>query len=1067
MYKKYLLIVLYILIVQQLKAQGTLQGKVMDVDQITPLIGATVTVINGNTKTQTNAEGYFSLANYSAGTRLQISFIGYQSLDTVLRKINNEALFYLKAVSSDLQEVVVNSGYQQIKKERLTGAYTQVDQKLLNRVVSANILDRLDGNVSGLVFNRTNQSNDISIRGRSTLFGTAQPLIVIDDFPYEGDISNINPNDVASITILKDAAAASVWGTRAGNGVIVITTKKGSLGQALKVSLNMNATVAQKPDVFYAPRMSTGDFIDIEKSLFNKGFYSTAENSANHEALSPVVELLIKKRDGLLSAAVADAQINALRQLDVRNDISKYLYQDALKQQYYLQLAGGGKAQSFQFSMGYDKEEGALVKNGKERYSFNFGNQLYLLKDRLSIKPQLSFIYSHAQLNNPGEQALSLSSSSSFIYPYAQLMDANGQAATLTHQYRKNFVDNAVPSGLLDWSYQPLNDINANKHDKNNYDYRAGLSTQYTFNPSLAVTLNYQFNLSNGLESNLQIKDSWYTRDQINSFSILNPDGSVTRNIPVGSILDEGEGQLRSHNLRLQANYSHLWAGKHELNALAGTELRDQSNILKNNRQYGYQEESATYQLVDYLSYFPLNYYTGRYSRVLYADGRTELTDRFLSYFANAAYTYAGKYTATLSGRLDRSNLFGVATNQKGVPLGSVGIRWDVQKEKFYHLDPIPRLALRMSFGYNGNIDKTLSAYTTALTIANSFITALPYARVINPPNPSLKWERTKILNWGLDFETKSNRVTGSIDFYLKNGLDLIGDAPLPPSVGLDVFRGNTSNTKGKGIDIDLHSRNLTQQFKWSTDYLMSYATDQVTSYSDESPINNYLLYGSGTGNQNFIYPLVGKPLFAIYSYPWGGLNPQTGAPRGYDSNGNLTENYSAIINGTTSSQLVYHGSARPLYFGSIRNNFSYKQWTLSANIVYRLGYFIRKPSVSYSRLLTGEITHGDYAQRWQQAGDEAITPIPSIPATGSPQRDQFYLFSSALVERGDHIRFQDINLNYQLKTKTQSRIKEASVYLYLSNLGIIWKAGESNYDPDYFYYKPVFQSALGVKFNF
>jgi hypothetical protein len=443
------------------------------------------------------------------------------------------------------------------------------------------------------------------------------------------------------------------------------------------------------------------------------------------------------------------------------------------------------------------------------------------------------------------------------------------------------------------------------------------------------------------------------------------------------------------------------------------------------------------------------------------------LTDRFLSYFGNAAYTYDGRFTATISGRLDRSNLFGVASNQKGVPLGSVGLRWDIQKEKFFHSKLLPRLALRMSFGYNGNVDKSLSAYTTALSIANSLITALPYARIINPPNPSLKWERTKILNWGLDFETKSNRMSGSFDFYLKNGLDLIGDAPLPPSVGTDVFRGNTSNTKGHGFDLDLHSRNLKGKLKWSTDYLLSYATDKVSSYSEESPINNYLLYGSGTGNQNFIYPMVGKPLFAIYSYKWGGLDPQTGAPRGFDAEGNLTEDYAAIINGTTGDNLVYHGSARPLYYGALRNTFNYKQWSLSANIVYRLKYSIRKPSVNYSKLLSGEITHGDYEQRWQKAGDEAFTSVPSLPATANLQRDQFYLFSSALVERGDHIRFQDIHLNYQLKTKPNSTIKAASVFLYLSNLGILWKAGESVYDPDYFYYKPAFQSALGLKLNF
>lgn len=1065
--KKYLVLLLLILNTYAF-AQDIIKGKVLDAKDKMPLVGASIRIIaTQSISTTANLEGGFALRPKAFPVHLNISFLGYQTIDTLIQSPVANLTIYLQSVQNTLNEVVISTGYQQLKKERTTGAYAQLSNEQLDRIVSPNIISRLDGNVSGLVFNRSNLENDISIRGRSTLFANAQPLIVIDDFPYEGDLSNINPNDVESISILKDAAAASVWGTRAGNGVIVITTKKGKLQQSLQVNANMNVGLTQKPDVFYAPRMSTSDFIDVEESLFAKGYYTSAENAPSHEALSPVVELLIKKRDGLMSASAADAQINALRKLDIRNDLSKYLYQNPIRQQYYVQLLGGGKTQSFQFSLGYDAAQDALVKNGSQRYSLNFGNQLNLLHGRLTLKPQLSFIYQNRHLNNNGEQALYVDSNTPFIYPYAQLINSQGQPATLTHQYRQSFVDQAINNGFLDWSFQPLADVNAVNHQKNNYDYRAGLSSTYAITPSLDFAVNYQFNLSNSSESNLQSMDSYYTRDLINTYSVLNSDGSVTHNLPVGSILDEGNGQLRTHNLRLQLNYSHLWTKKHELQAMAGYELRDQSNILRSSRQYGYQDASATYQITDYLTYFPLSYYPGRYSRIIYADGRTELTDRFLSYYANAGYTYNSKYTVTASARVDRSNLFGVATNQKSVPLTSLGVRWDLQNESFYKLKWLPQLSFRMSFGYNGNIDKTLSAYTTALTISNSLITALPYARIVNPPNPSLRWERTKILNWGLDFASKANTISGNFDFYLKNGLDLIGDAPLPPSVGTNVFRGNTSNTKGQGFDLELHSRNLNRKIKWNTDFLLSYAKDKVSSYSEDSPISNYLLYGSGTGNQNLIYPMVGKPLFAIYSYKWGGLDPQTGAPRGYDVDGNLTEDYASIINGANSGNLVYHGSARPLYFGAIRNTFRFKQWSLSANIVYRLDYYIRKPSVNYNTLLSGAITHGDYENRWQKPGDEAFTSVPSAPVTANLQRDQFYLYSSALVERGDHIRLQDINLNYQFKTKANSTFRAASIYLYLSNLGILWKAGDSVYDPDYFYYKPSFQSALGLKLNF
>ncbi|MEO5912529.1 MAG: SusC/RagA family TonB-linked outer membrane protein [Pelobium sp.] len=1065
--KKQLLTIAGLLLCTLVFGQGVLRGRVVDARDLSPLAGANVQIPSLKINTICDANGVFSLYPGNQNAQMSISFLGYSTLDTLVADFEQVLLIRLQPNEQQLQEVTVSTGYQKLQKERSTGSFSQLSTQQLERVVSPNLLERLDGNVSGLVFNRTNQENDITIRGRSTLFATAQPLIVIDNFPYDGDLSNINPNDVETVTILKDAAAASVWGTRAGNGVIVITTKKGKLNQPLQVSFNANTTLRQKPDLFYEPRMGTPDFIAVEQKLFQQGYYSNLETSPSHVALTPVVELLIAKRDGKLSAAAADAQIAALGQLDVRNDLSNYVYQNALQQQYYVQLSGGSQQQKFNFSMGLDDSKATLVGNANQRISLNGGNTFYLFKNKLAFQQDFSLIYQKSTLNNTGTSNLNFGAGNSFIYPYMQLADSDGKPLTVTHQYRQSFVNDAVANGLLDWSYQPLNEIDAVNHQNTSADYRIGLNAKYQVGSNFNAQVFYQFNQSNLGSNNLQTQDSWYTRNQINSYSELLTGGGINRPIALGSILDEGNGTLKAHHIRLQLNYAKAWK-QHEVQAFGGYELGSQTNLQSNGRQYGYQEENASYNLTDYLNYYPLSYDSRLSSRILYADGRSELTDHFLSYYANAAYTYRNKYTFTSSARIDQSNLFGVDANQKGVPLGSVGLRWDIGKEAFYKVKAIPQLALRMSFGYSGNIDKSLSAYTTARTISNSLLTALTYARVINPPNPSLRWERTRILNFGLDFGLKNQRIIGSLEYYVKDGLDLIGDGPLPPSVGTAIFRGNTANTKGQGIDLTLHSRNLVKALGWQTDFLLSYASDKVSSYSEQSPVSNYLLYGSGTGNQNLLYPLVGKPLFAIYSYPWAGLNPQTGAARGYATDGKVTEDYAALVNGSNPDNIIYHGSARPLYFGSIRNSFSYRQFSLSANVVYRLGYYIRKPSLSYNKLLTGEITHGDYAQRWQQAGDELNTNVPAMPTGINNFRDQFYLYSAALVEKGDHIRLQDVNLSYQLKAKnSNSFIKDATLYLYMANLGILWKAGDSFYDPDYFTYKPAIQSSLGVKLKF
>lgn len=236
------------------------------------------------------------------------------------------------------------TGYQNLPRERATGSFSRVDSSLLQRRISTDVLGRLEDNVPGLAFNRSAMAggvnNPISIRGRSTLFANANPLILLDNFPYEGDVSAINPNDVESVTVLKDAAAASIWGARAGNGVIVITTRKGKRNQAPTVSLTSNITISDKPDLYAQPRISTADHIELEKTLFARNFFSSDETSANHPALSPVTELLIAQRDGHLSAAQAQQQIEALKGRDLRDDYSRYLYRKSVNQQYALQVNG-------------------------------------------------------------------------------------------------------------------------------------------------------------------------------------------------------------------------------------------------------------------------------------------------------------------------------------------------------------------------------------------------------------------------------------------------------------------------------------------------------------------------------------------------------------------------------------------------------------------------------------------------------------------------------------------------------------------------------------------------------
>ena len=259
------------------QAQTILKGRIISATDSLPLPGASIRIQGNNTGQSTAADGSFSIS-INEDNVLHVSYLGYQSREINLRlQHDNPLLILLQENENRLSEVVVSTGYQSLPKERATGSFVQVDNELLNRRVSTDVLSRLEDAVPGLVFNRQGDSR-ISIRGQSTISANAEPLIVLDNFPYEGDINSINPNDIESITVLKDAAAASIWGARAGNGVIVINTKKGRYKQALKVAVNSSVNIGARPDLFYEPKISSSDYIAMEQLLFSRGFYKASRN---------------------------------------------------------------------------------------------------------------------------------------------------------------------------------------------------------------------------------------------------------------------------------------------------------------------------------------------------------------------------------------------------------------------------------------------------------------------------------------------------------------------------------------------------------------------------------------------------------------------------------------------------------------------------------------------------------------------------------------------------------------------------------------------------------------------
>lgn len=1022
---------------QQIK--HSIRGNIID-NKGAPIMGATISIKDKSTKTTTNSEGDFLLVQADKGSSIIISRVGYNTKVVTNIQTNDIGKVQLFEDENQLKEVeIVNTGYQNIPKERSTGSFTTIDHKILNRNVGVNILDRLEGLTSGLLLNKglENGANNpkISVRGRSTIFASADPLIVLDGFPYDGTIDQINAADIETINILKDAAAASIWGTRASNGVIVLTSKSGKKNHKIVLNASSTLTIGNKPDLFYTPQISSEDYIQLEQYLYKKGFYDGALNTT-YRPISPAVEIFNQRKNNKISTTDSITQINSLKRNDIRRDLLLYVYRPSIYQQYQVNLNGGGENNRYYLSGGYDKNFENIVTNDFNRLTLNANNTHSLFKDKLEISARMSLTSSNTN---------SKSGNYSPYTPYDRLTDDQGLSLPITNSntLRLSYIDTAGKGKLLDWHYRPKDELSPNTL-ANRLQYKINLAIDYKILKGLNVNVSYQY-LSEGMGQNRNYDiNSFYTRDLINRYSSITG-STVNHGIPLGGIVEQNESDLLSKVLRFQVNFKRTLVENHEINAIAGYEGGD--NRINSSRLIQYGVNSSTLSNGNDLINPLINYYyyyePASGQRISTAPANFQSINITQSYYANLSYAYKGRYIVSGSARRDESNLFGVKANQKGVPLWSAGLLWIIDKESFYHLDWLNTLKLRATYGHNGNVDKTVSGYLTVVNYGLRNEWGTNYSNILNPPNPALRWEKVKTWNLGLDFAFINNRITGSIDIYRKNAVDLIGNNPIAGQSGVTQFKGNGANLQTNGIDLLLNSKNLTGAFQWLSTFVLSFNKDKVTSYKIKQTTNQNIV----TGNYN--NPLEGYPYYAIFSFPSAGLDAK-GNPQGY-LNGNISSNYSELLSQLDPTQIKYAGSTSPKYFGNLINTFNYKNFEISFNIAYKLGYYFRRQNV-FAGSAGNSYKLGDYNKRWQNAGDESKTYVPSLVYPADSQRESFFSYSSSLIEKGDHIRLQDVRFSYQLSNLPylKSTFKSANLFLYSKNLGMLWKANDLNLDPDY-----------------
>src|SRR5690606_24488262 len=733
--------------------------------------------------------------------------------------LNKDNRIVLEAAAQQMDEVVVESGYEQVLQKRTTGAYTVIDSSLFNRQIGPDVLSRLDGIASGVAFDkRSGATTAFSVRGLSTINSDRAPLIVVDNFPYEGDIRNLNPNDIANITVLKDAAASSIWGARAGNGVVVITTKRGSRNEATSVTGVANMMVTSEPDAFYEPKMTPADYIDLERYFYEQGAYDALiANTRTWPVLTPVVELMEQLKQGDIDEVTANQLINEYKTRDIRRDIERYLYRPGIRGQYNASVRGGNTRSSYLVSLGYDHNRSNLVGNDNSRITFRANHDLTLSK-RFTLQTNVSFANRTADNNALG----GINLGNRAIYPYARLADDEGNPVALEQDYRLGFVDTAGGGYLLDWHYVPLQDREFVRNRTEGYDLQLSSSLNYQLLPELDLRFQYQFARSATETRNLRTAESYEARNMINRFTQLDDLGTPVYAVPLGGLLDQSQGMRNSHSFRGQLSWKKQWGTEHDLEAFSIVEMRRSDNTTTGMRYYGYDDEFMTHTVPDYVNRHPI--YGGLASPSIIVDRSTlyGTADRFISLLANGRYIYDDRYILSANVRRDASNLFGVATNDKWKPLWSVGAAWNITEEVFFNVSALSLLKLRVTHGYSGNVNNSVPALTTIEYLGASPLGRYPYAIVRNPPNGDLRWEQVQTTNMAVDFALWGGRLRGSVDYYQKHSTDLIASVPADPTTGFTTLTRNVADLYTRGTDVTLSSQNLRGTIRWTTDLLFS-----------------------------------------------------------------------------------------------------------------------------------------------------------------------------------------------------------------------------------------------------
>lgn len=1028
--------------------QRQVSGRIVD-KQGKPVRGVSIRVKGTELGTVTDEQGHFRFTQtVDLGQKLEFSCLGYKSIE--LTASADMGTIVLQDLSAEVEtvDVVVNTGYQKISKERAAGSFAQITAKDMEGRLQTSFLERAEGLLPGMTFNlnkselnpqNNNNRVGLEVRGRATLNAEATPLIVVDGMPYEGDLTALNPNDIESMTVLKDASAASIYGVRSSNGVIVVVTRTGKEGPA-KIDYSNTLSFRGLPSKKYQNLMSSTELVNFQKEMF--GYRSGDFNSLDpRKAMNDVYYTLYQHKGGKISAEELERQLDVYRNTNRWDDMDEFLNNTIVDQQHNLSLSGGTDRYKYSYSLNYtqpgDYNKGRPVNKG---LGFNVRNNVKLT-DWMSVN--LNVLGKNQKQNGD----IGFNYYDNYIggkASYYLLRNADGSAAQWYNSKSQFEIDRLNALGLEDETFIPIEQVN--KTHLNFYNKYININVGANFNivRGLTFDLLYQTERTEGYNATTYAKDNQTVTAQVNDATQIDNNGIIKRNVPQGAQLSERRNDVNSYTLRGQLNYENSFGDKHDINVIAGAERRQINSRYTDIYKYGYDPSSLVYKGVNeelfgiYIQNTEAIF--GGYTFQKKEKGFEDRLDRFVSAYANGSYTYDRNLTLSASIRMDQSNLFGTDIKQQYKPLWSVG---GLYRLPTFDQDWLDRLAVRVTYGVNGNVPKNNGPYLISRVSPNMN----PYnndlqASITSPPNPSLRWEKTDIFNFGLDFSV-FRRLTATIDLYNKSTADLLGPTAVDPTLGWSIVNLNYGNMRNRGIEIALNAKVIDYElFKWNSTLNFSYNQNKITHlYTQQSTPYSYYSY---------VQNRVGKPVGSLYSIDYTGLD-ERGEPQARKADGTLVKSTQQL----SVDDLIYNGTTVPPYSVAWRNGFSYRDFSLNFMFVFNGGHVMRsvrpEPLTKFAELNYNSNFDRLWLNYWKNPGDEADPNIsPRFMSAASGSITDIYTAASRFVERADYIKLRDISLSYNLPSKLIAK----TPLRYIRVTGQImnawrWAANSHHIDPE------------------